>query len=1204
MIFDAPRLTRRLAAALSLLAAACRGGSPNGPARFERMDPGRTGVAFANTLPDRPDFDIISYLYYYNGGGVAVADFDANGYQDLYFSSSAGSNRLYLNQGGWRFVDATARAGVADSVGWKTGVAAADVNGDGRPDLYASGVDYLGMRGRNVLYVNNGDGTFSDRTAESGLAFAGYATQALFFDYDGDGDLDCFLLTHLTASERKIGGGPAGDPRHPRAGGLLFRNDGAPNGSPPGAVPRFTDVTAAAGITGVERYGLGVVASDVNGDGRPDLYLASDFQGDDRLLVNQGDGTFRDEIRRATGHTSRFSMGVDAADVDDDGRPDVFVADMMPEREDVLKSSMSTESFALFNTRLRAGYHPQYARNTLQLNRGAGAADSSRVPVPRFADAAYLAGVDATDWSWAPLFADLDDDGRKDLFVTNGILRRPNDLDYINYVGNEAVQAALQRGDTAATRAAVARMPSVALANHAFRNEGGLAFRDRAAEWGLGEAGFSNGAAYADLDNDGALDLVVNRLNAPALVYRNRGRDAAFLRALGDSARPNGSLTLTLRGDAPNTAGIGARVWVAAGGRTQYLEQSPTRGFLSSVDPRLHVGLGRAAVADSLTVAWPDGRRQTLRGVRADSRLTLVQGEVVRGAACGGGEGEGNGGTMGSRFRGNDGAAGGRGSNGLTSCRPRESGDPRSRLTSTPALLADATATAGPDLGGFVHRENEFLDSDVQPLMPRLLSREGPALAAGDVDGDGRDDLYVGGAKWQPGRLLLQQPDGAFRARAEPALAADSLAEDVDAAFLDADGDGDRDLVVAGGGNEFFGAMAPLAPRLYLNDGGRFRAAPNALAGVHVDAAVVAPADYDGDGDTDLFVGGRVVARRYGEPARSVLLRNDGRGPDGAPRFTDVTAQAAPALVRPGMVTGAAWVGAQGRGRRPELVVVGEWMPVRVFRPAAGGRLAEQTAAAGLAGTAGWWQTVTAADVTGDGRPDLVLGNFGRNGYVRASPAEPARLTVGDFAGNGALLQVLTHYKGGVSYPVAGRDDLVRLVPALRAKFPSYASFGASTLQQIFPAEVLAKAAVLEARTLESAVAVADGRGGYTLRPLPVEAQLAPVRAALAGDVDGDGRADLLLAGNDHGWPPVYGRQDAGEGLLLRGRGDGTFAPVAPAGAAALLPGEVRRMAAVRSSAGRTLLVATRNNATPVVLRLPGAPAAGPAGPAVLAARR
>ena len=532
---------------------------------FERLAPESTGVRFSNDLPEAPDFNILNYLYYYNGGGVAAGDVDGDSLPDLYFSSNLGANRLYRNLGGYRFEDVTERAGVAGPPGWKTGVAMADVNGDGWLDLYVSAVAYLGMKGHNVLYINNGDGTFADRTEQFGLGHVGYSTQAAFLDFDGDGDLDLYLLNHSTHTERAIGSPALRRVPHPTAGDRLFRNDGA----------RFTDVSARAGIyQGVEGYGLGVVASDLDGDGCTDLYVANDFQENDYLYRNNCNGTFTESIAQATRHTSRFSMGVDAADIDNDARPDLVVLDMLPEREDVLKTSASSEGFNLFDLRVRAGYWPQYARNTLQLNRGG----------LRFSEIGYQAGVQATDWSWAALLADLDDDGRKDLFVTTGIYRRPNDLDYINYVGNEAVQASLARGVRREDLALLDSMPRIPLANYAFRNEGGYRFSSVAGAWGLGEPGFSNGAAYVDLTNSGALDLVVNNINAPASIYRSRVRERTG----------RGALTVRLQGEGRNPFGVGARVLLHAGGEVQLLEQSPTRGFLSTVEPKLHFGVWRA----------------------------------------------------------------------------------------------------------------------------------------------------------------------------------------------------------------------------------------------------------------------------------------------------------------------------------------------------------------------------------------------------------------------------------------------------------------------------------------------------------------------------------------------------------------------------------------------------------------------------------
>jgi hypothetical protein len=1082
--------------------AACHS-APAAPAPlFELLSPSATGVTFANQLSNDSAFNILNYLYYYNGAGVAVGDVDNDGLPDLYFTSNLGSNRLYLNKGNYHFEDATARAGVADSIGWKTGVTMADVNGDGYVDIYVSAVDYLTMHGRNVLYVNDGHGTFTDRTKEYGLDHVGYATQALFFDYDRDGDLDMFLVNHSTHSERGSGSGSSGNPR---ASDRLFRNDGG----------HFVDVSERAGVTDkAGAFGLGVVASDLNGDGCPDLYVGNDFQENDYLYINNCDGTFTESIAKLTGHTSRFSMGVDAADVNNDGRPDLFVADMLPEREDILKTSATTESFDLFGLRIRAGYHPQYARNTLQLNRGAG----------KFSDIGYLAGVAASDWSWSPLIADLDNDGNKDVFITNGIYRRPNDLDYIDYIGNESIQASLARGITKENLALLDRMPSVPLPNYAFRSNGDLTFTSVAARWGLAQPGFSNGAAYVDLNNSGALDLVVNNVGAPASIYRNHAR----------AANDAHYLTLALRGEGKNTGGIGARVTIVHGGKRQMLEEMPTRGFESSVDPRLHFGLGASTRVDSLTIVWPDRRYQTLTNVAVDRIMTLSQADA-RG-----------------RYE-------------------------FARANAAQATFTDVTKRVGID---FKHEENGFYDYNREPLMPRLLSTEGPALAVGDVNGDGLDDLYVGGAKWQPGRLYVQQGDGSFRASEQPALRADSLAEDVDATFFDANGDGSLDLYVVSGGNEFWGEDDALQDRLYLNDGrGNFRRDRQALPRLAESGSVVIPGDFDGDGHLDLFVGRRVVARRYGLTPRSYLLRNDGKG-----HFTDVTGELAPALLEAGMVSSAAWLDYDGDGKL-DLVVVGEWMPVRVYHQE-NGRFVNRTSTVGLSGTEGWWNTISAVDVNGDGRKDLILGNLGLNSYIHTSAKEPARLYIGDFFETGALKQILTSYQHGVSYPIAGRDELVRSMPQLRSKYPTYASFGASRVDDILPANELAKAKVLEAHQFASAVAVNDGHGAFTFRPLPIEAQFAPISASVVGDFDGDGHTDLLVAGNFFGVTPMLGRYDASYGLLLRGSGDGRFVAADMEATRLVIEGQVRHMARLRAAGGKILIAVARNDDTLEILQV------------------
>jgi enediyne biosynthesis protein E4 len=900
---------------------------------------------------------------------------------------------------------------------------------------------------------------------------------------------------------------PPRAPRRPWVGDRLYRNDGG----------HFVDVSEQAGIYGgVARYGLGVVASDLNSDGCPDLYVANDFQEDDFLYINNCDGTFTESIATSVGHTSRASMGVDAADFNNDGRPDVVVLDMLPDQERILKTSANYENFDLYNLKLQAGYHPQYGRNTLQLNRGTVGRTT------RFSEIGYLAGVYATDWSWAPLFADLDNDGYKDLFITNGIYRRPNDLDYLTYVADPVIQAALSSGTGALDRTVIRKMPHIPIANHAYRNNGDLTFTNMAKPWGLAQPGFSNGAVYADLNNSGALDLVVNNLNAPAAIYRNHAREM----------NGNAYLTVVLRGSGANTAGIGAKVIIKHQGTTQLLEQMPTRGFESSVDPRLHFGLGHAQQIDSLTVIWPDRRYQVLTQVAVNRILTLSQHDAA------------------GRY-----------------VYPHDA---------TAPLFADVTARLGID---FTHQENSFYDYNREPLLPHLLSTEGPALAVGDVNGDGLDDIYVGGAKWQGGRLFLQQRDGTFRVSKQPAFQADSLSEDIDAVFFDANGDGHPDLYVVSGGNEFWGDHEALQDRLYINDGhGNFHRDAHALPRFSESGGCVVPGDFNGDGHVDLFVGRRVVAGRYGVSPRSYLLENDGTG-----HFRDVTLERAPGLAEAGMVTSASWIDYDHDGHL-DLVVVGEWMPVRVFHQE-NGRFVDRTAEAGLAGTGGWWNTVTAVDLNGDGRPDLVLGNVGLNSYVRASATEPARMYMHDFAHNGGLEQILTFYKDGVSYPLATRDVLLPLLPSLRSRYPSYAAFGASRIEDIFAASELRQARVLEARVLASVIGVINGNGTFRLQSLPIEAQFAPINGVLAEDFDGDGHVDLLVAGNFYGVQPVLGRYDASYGLLLRGMGDGRFEPVDMERSGLVIEGQVRHLAVLRGARGDRLIVVARNNDKPQILR-------------------
>jgi len=1098
---------------------------------FEKLSPRQTGVTFANTLVEEPLFNSVNYLYFYDGGGVAVGDLNNDGLADIYFTANAQPNRLYLNKGDLQFEDITKKAGVeGERGGWMTGVTMADVNGDGWLDIYVCRSNYLDKKGANQLFINNGDLTFTERAAEYGLAFAGLSRQAAFFDYDRDGDLDMYLLTHSVHSKKTYGRAEKLRPvRDEEAGDKLYKNE---NG-------RFTNVAAAAGIyESPLGYGLGVAIGDLNGDGYPDIYIANDFHEDDYLYYNNGDGTFTEALRQSMGHTSSAAMGNDLADFNNDGLLDVVTVDMLPEQEKIRQSSVTADAYDIYDAKLSFGYYHQLRRNTLQLNRGPAANDNaaSKTKIHLFSEIGQLAGIHATDWSWAPLLVDLDNDGHKDLFVTNGIFRRPNDLDYVNYIKQPETQALIGRQDPTAPPVPIARdklaeivrhMPSVPQANYAFHSNGDLTFENRAAAWGLGDAGFSSGAAYADLDNDGDIELVVNNVNAPAAIYKN-----LLYQNAKDSLRTH-YLKVRLNGRAQNTFGIGAKVVLHNRDKIFFQELMPTRGFQSSVEPMLNFGLGNIAHLDSLEIIWPTGEYQVLKNLAANQTLTLRQTDAVEAYNY-------------------------------------------SLRQPAPAIFHEATPEIRLD---YAHQENTFMEYNREPFIPHFLSTEGPAFAVADVNGDGLEDLYLGGGKHQAGRVFLQNRRGEFAAIDDSVFIRDSLSEDVDAAFFDADGDKHPDLYVVSGGNEFLGNAEPLRDRLYLNIGnGRFRKAENLLPEIYANGACVKPADIDHDGDVDLFVGSRSVPWQYGVTPESYLLINDGRG-----KFTDETSSRAPNLSGVGMVTDAVWADLSKDGFE-DLIVVGEWMPVAVFYYE-GGRLIDVTQKYGLQNTHGWWNTVAAADFNQDGCVDLVAGNLGLNSILKASQDKPVQLFIHDFSGDGKPEQILTYYNGEKSYPLALPELMFSHIPTLRSKYPAYANYAGRSVQDIFPRAQLEAATVRTATEFASLLLLNQGDETFRPTPLPMEAQLAPIYAILIGDFNRDENQDVLLGGNFYGAPPEQGRYDASYGGLLLGNGAETLAPVSLQSSGFAVTGEIRQIKAVQTAAGGTLIIAARNNDKVVIFR-------------------
>ncbi len=1068
------------------------------PALFSLMEPKATGVDFSNDVTFTAAYNTYTYRNFYNGAGVGLGDFNRDGLIDIYFCGNIQDNRLYLNQGNFRFEDITQQAGVACPDVWCTGVSIADVNGDGWPDIYVckSG-DPQAPNRNNELFINNGDLTFTEKAAEYGMADLGLSTHATFFDYDRDGDLDCYLLNNsfqsvtdfdLVEGKREI--------RDTLGGNKLYRNDGE----------GFTDVSEQAGIYGsIIGFGLGVSVADLNRDGWMDLYVSNDFFERDYCYLNQKDGTFAEVLDQQFTETSLGAMGSDIADINNDAFPDVFVTEMTAEGNARLKTKVVFESWEDYRNKVDLGYHHQFARNVLQLNNRNGT----------FSEIGRFAGVDATDWSWGALIMDLDNDGWRDLFVANGINKDLLDLDYLELYSNPAAMRSMIQTEEQAILTLIDRMPSVQVPNYAFHNNGNLTFSNQAESWGLGTPSFSNGAAYGDLDNDGDLDLVINNVNMPSFLYQNHASEK-------DSTH---SLSLVLKGAGQNTGAIGATVQIYHGGQTSYQELIPMRGFKSCVDPRLHFGLGASTLVDSLKVHWPGGLCTTLYSVQADQFLELDEQDALP-------------------------------------CPVIRNSSP------SPAFKA----TALPKGLDFRHVENEFNDFQRESLLFKMISAEGPGMDVADVNGDELDDLYICGARGSAGALYIQDGQGGFTSVNQALFAEDKLSEQTDCAFFDADGDGDMDLYVCHGGNEFPSSSSALADRLYFNDGqGTYSRSEQLLPiGRYVSSACVSPSDFDGDGDMDLFVGTRLRPFLYGVPADSYLLENDGKG-----YFRNCSDTRAIPLKELGLVTDMAWTDLDLDGD-PDMVIVGEWMPV-MFLINEAGNFTDRSQEFGLVGTEGWWTSVLARDLDEDGYPDLVLGNHGLNSRLRASAEKPLTMYVNDFDLNGSVEQILCAFNGDTSYPVVMKNDLVNQIPGLETKYPSHVSYSHETIQDMFSPEILERSVVLKASILESCVILNKGSGPVTLKALPAEAQFSPVYAIAAEDFNHDGSCDLLLGGNLTRAKPETGIYSASYGLYLEGGGTGTWKAVPADSSGFLVRGEVRDMEIVKAG-GKKMVAIARNN--------------------------
>lgn len=1075
----------------------------NDTALFTSLDKSSTGVNFQNTFFEDGPLNVANYIYFYNGGGVSIGDINNDGLQDIFFTGNMVRNRLFLNKGNFKFEDITPRSGVAEKQGWCTGATMVDINKDGQLDIYiCRSADGSPERRKNLLFINNGDLTFSEKAEEYGLADRGYSTQASFFDYDKDGDLDCFIINHST---QKYTAGVQDNPAlrkefNPVSASKLYRND---NG-------HFTDISLQAGITSnVLTFGLGIAISDINNDGWPDVFVSNDFNEPDYLFVNNRNGTFTEQLSKCMDETSLFSMGSDAADYNNDGFVDLFTLDMLAEDNKTQKMHSGAENFDKLQFLFNQGFYYQYSRNMLQKNNGNGT----------FSEVGQLAGVSNTDWSWAALFADYDNDGYKDLFVTNGYVKDYTQMDFLKYSIDRLIRS--KHGETVdAIPEYIKKMPTIEIPNFIFQNNGDETFTKKTTEWGMNKPGVSAGAAYADLDNDGDLDLVINNCNNYASIYKNNSEQLV----------KNNFLKIKLQGGPDNERGIGAKVTLYSNGNKYYQEQIPARGFQSSVDPVLNFGIGQKNFVDSLIVIWPNDKMQTLKNITANQTISI------------------------------------------------NIKDAMAIWVYDSIAIASNYFTLQPAFN-FTHTENQFNDFTIQPLLLNYLSRQGPCMAKADVNNDGKEDVFIGGAKGQPGRLFIQLTNGKFAATSQPALAKDSLSEDVAAEFFDADKDGDMDLYAGSGGFEFNEKDSALQDRLYLNNGkGGFTKKETALPPMHTSKGCVKAGDVDGDGDMDLFVGGRVVPGKYPISPESFLLLNDGKG-----NFTDATNTIFPALKNIGMVTDALWIDLNKDGKN-DLIVVGEWMPVKVLINH-GKVLTDESSNYIKFTTYGWWNKIYADDLDDDGDKDLVIGNIGVNTQFRSNEKEPLQLYYKDFDGNGSLDPIFCYYIHGVSYPANSRDDLADQLPMVKKKFLEYHQYADAKINDVLTPEQLQDAGVLQVTEQSTLYLQNDGGNGFSKKPIPMQAQYAPVYAIISLDANKDGKKDLLLAGNNSWTRIKYGRYSANHGILLIGDGKGNFSYVPQMHSGLNVRGNVRSMLQVKADTAIQILFGM-NNAPAISYRL------------------
>ena len=1075
---------------------------------FELLSPEKTKIEFENNITYTNEFNIYTYRNFYNGGGVGLGDVNNDGLLDIYFTANQLPNRLYINKGNFVFENVTEIAKLTGNRAWSTGVSMVDINSDGWLDIYVcNSGDIDGENRQNEFFINNGDGTFSENAEEMGLADSGLSTHAAFFDYDKDGDLDVYLLNNsFTAVSTFNFQKKSRDKRDEKGGDKLFRNDSG----------KFIDVSEEAGIFGSEiGFGLGVSVTDLDKDGWLDLYISNDFFERDYIYMNNGDGTFTEDLENQIRSTSLSSMGSDVADINADGLPDIFVTDMLAKSDDRYKTTMTFENWDKYQYNVKNGYYRQNTRNTLHLNNGISFGNKLT-----FSEVWRLAGVEATDWSWSALLTDFNNDGHKDLFVANGLAQDIHDQDYLNFISNEEIKKSIIKKNGIDYKRLVELVPVNRISNHAYEGDSNLGFKDVANFWGLDTPSHSSGSAYGDLDNDGDLDLIVNNINMPPFIYKNKSNELY---------KENNFLKVKLKGEKNNVNAVGAKVTIKSDGQIFYLEQSPIRGFQSTVDNIMHFGLGGISNIDSLIVDWYYGKRSVLTNISVNQKVVINENEASK-------------------------------------IELKE----KIKINNK-SIFKNISETIDLD---YSHVENIYVDFDRDRLLYHMRSTEGPKLDIGDVNDDGLLDFYIGGAKNSAGKLFLNIGQNKFKSSNEELFEEDKQSEDSNVVFFDTDNDGDLDLYVSSGGVEFSNSSYALFDRLYLNNGfGKFTRSSQLLPSSKPEStSVVLPNDFDKDGDLDLFVGIRLKPGSIGVPQNGYILVNNGKG-----EFKDQTLELAPEMIEIGMITDAKWADFDNDDDY-DLIMVGEWMGIKLFEND-NFNFKEISKDVGLKNTSGWWNRIVSSDIDNDGDVDFIVGNHGLNSRFKASKEEPISCYVNDFDKNGSIEQVISIYNQNKSYPLALRHDLIEQLPHLKKKYVYYKDYKSQTIDNIFTAEELKNSIIHKVTMLESVLLINDGNASFKIKPLPKESQFAPIYAISASDFDKDGVVDLVLGGNLFNVKPEIGSYDASYGQFLKGKGNCDFTVYGMDESGIFLDGEIRDFKIINNKENNILLV-SKNNST------------------------